>query len=200
MASILVQLDASYSEFLEPNGSNVVQLDKALYGCVEAALLWYKDLRGTLDENPHDRCVFNKTDPATGVQLTVALHVDDLLVTCASEEMLQALDAHLKSVYHETKTNRGHVVNYVDMSFDFSGVGSVGVTMDHCTQDILASCTKPPNVRSTQAADTPFDVRLEAEKATEAKRQRFHSLVAKTLYLAKRDRCVFSGDTRPRLR
>jgi hypothetical protein len=40
----------------------VVQLDKVLYGCVEAAALWYSALRSKLEKTgfvatPHDACV-----------------------------------------------------------------------------------------------------------------------------------------------
>ena len=65
MTSMLITLDPSYKRYQEPNGTVVVKLDKALYGCVEASLLWYNDLMSKLTadgfiENPYDRCVFNK--------------------------------------------------------------------------------------------------------------------------------------------
>jgi hypothetical protein len=65
MTSMLMQLDPSYAKYREPDDTVVVRLDKALYGCVEASLLWYNDLKSKLTadsfvENPYDRCVFNK--------------------------------------------------------------------------------------------------------------------------------------------
>jgi hypothetical protein len=33
---------------MKPDGTFVVVLNKALYGCIESALLWYKVLRGVL--------------------------------------------------------------------------------------------------------------------------------------------------------
>jgi len=88
MTQLLIEIDASYKQFVEADGSMVVQLDKALYGGVEAAALWYSDLRGKLEKNgfvanPYDACVLNKLGP-DGVQITVVVHVDDLLVTSAS--------------------------------------------------------------------------------------------------------------------
>ena len=85
MTQLLIEIDASYKQFVEADGSMVVQLDKALYGCVEAAALWYSDLRGKLEKNgfvanPYDACVLNKLCP-DGVQITVVVHVDDLVVT-----------------------------------------------------------------------------------------------------------------------
>jgi hypothetical protein len=86
MTSMLVQIDKSYSPFVMPDSCKIVQLDKALYGCVEAASLWYKNLRSKLvgwgfTKNPYDLCMFNKVG-SDGKQITVVLHVDDLLVTC----------------------------------------------------------------------------------------------------------------------
>ena len=58
MTALLVQLDPSFQSFVEDSGTVVVQLDKALYGCVEAAF-WYNDQRGTITtdgfvENTYD--------------------------------------------------------------------------------------------------------------------------------------------------
>ena len=66
MTAFLLKIDPSYKEFVEPSGTCVVELDKALYGCVEAAAMWYQELRKTLlefgfVENAYDVCVFNRT-------------------------------------------------------------------------------------------------------------------------------------------
>ena len=69
VASILVKIDLSFAEFVAKDGSSVVQLDKALYGCVEVAHLWYLMLREKLEAygfeaNPVEPCVFNKLNAA----------------------------------------------------------------------------------------------------------------------------------------
>ena len=45
MADILVKINPKFEKFVAEDGSSIVQLDKALYGCVEAAHLWYLMLR-----------------------------------------------------------------------------------------------------------------------------------------------------------
>ena len=65
MTQMLIQIDPTYQQYVEADGSMVAQLDKALYGCVEAAALWYADLRSKLEydgfvANPYDPCVLNK--------------------------------------------------------------------------------------------------------------------------------------------
>ena len=64
---MLVEIDSSNREFVDHDGTMVVQLDKALYGCVEASNLSYNDLRGKLisnglTTNPYDNCEFNKIE------------------------------------------------------------------------------------------------------------------------------------------
>ena len=84
MTQLLIEIYASYKQFVEADGSMVVKLDKALYGSVETAAPWYSDLRSKLKKNgfvanSYDACVLNKLGP-DGVQITVVVHVDDLLV------------------------------------------------------------------------------------------------------------------------
>jgi hypothetical protein len=58
-----------------------VQVMRAIYGMLEAAILWYKKFRGELEQkgfkfNPYDPCVANRTEK--GSQHTLLFHVDDL--------------------------------------------------------------------------------------------------------------------------
>ncbi len=71
MTDILVKIDPKFEKFVAEDGSSVVQLDKALYGCVEAVHLWYLMLREKLEAygfeaNPAEPCVFNKLN-STGI-------------------------------------------------------------------------------------------------------------------------------------
>jgi hypothetical protein len=137
--------------------------------------------------NPYDQCVFNKFDEVTGTQMTVVLHVDDLMVTSVSKNQLDDFHAYLNSVYPETSSKHGSIVSYLGMSFDFTTPGEVRVTMDNCVQDILQSCGQV-SAKPSPAASTLFYVREDAVKATEEQRKQFHTSVAKMLYLAKRVR------------
>jgi hypothetical protein len=190
MTAMIVMIDPSYHEFVEDNGTMVVELDKALYGCVEAAMLWYNDLREKLIlnnfvENPYDKCVFNKVGE-DGNQVTIVVHVDDLLITSESQSNLDMVDTYLKSVYPETKLCAGLIINYIGMTFDFTVCGEVSVTMDNCVNEILSECDVT-TARATPATSSLFDVR-QAPKVSEAEARYFHKFVAKVQYLAKRVR------------
>jgi len=66
VSRLLVQRDPrKYADYVRPDGTIVVKLLKALYGCIESAKLWYETLQSCLVDyglvrNPHDHCVFNK--------------------------------------------------------------------------------------------------------------------------------------------
>ena len=91
-ADFAVQLDPSYEQYLQDDGSLIVELDKAIYGLIESALLWYKHLCDGLSvlgfsHNPYDRCVFNRVEK-DNTQSTLIVHVDDGMLTTSSEDKL----------------------------------------------------------------------------------------------------------------
>jgi Reverse transcriptase (RNA-dependent DNA polymerase) len=95
MSEYLVQINTKYGQFREPNGTITVHLKKALYGCVEIASLWYHNLSASLKglgyiRNEIDICVYNKVDKY-GVQCTLCIHVDDLLITSKSKSTISNL-------------------------------------------------------------------------------------------------------------
>ena len=190
MSSILVKIDPLYDKYLEADGTIVVGLDRALYGCVEAAALWFEDIKSKLlaygfVQNSYDACVFNRIG-RDGKQTSIVLHVDDLFVTSENVDDLEDLNLFLKSMYKETKSRTGKVIDFVGMTFDFTQSGCVKVTMDNCTDDILKSCGVT-EAKATPAASNLFDVR-DAPKLSAADSKYFHTHVAKMLYLAKRVR------------
>ena len=73
--------------------------------------------------------VFNKIGKS-GKQISIALHVDDLMVTSESQKDLIMSGLYLKRMYPETRTTTGTILNYVGMIFDFTTESGVRVTMD----------------------------------------------------------------------
>lgn len=64
VTNILLDIQPSFREYTNPDRTLVVELDRALYGCIESALLWFKELTSFLATlhlvpNPHDLCVMN---------------------------------------------------------------------------------------------------------------------------------------------
>ena len=191
MTDIMIKLAPEYRNYVDTKECVVVRLDKALYGCVESAALWYENLRDSLSElgylaNAHDICVFNKRNEY-GVQCTVAVHVDDLMIMSTDEGMIEAFVTGLIKRYGDITRKNGPVVNYLGMVFDLSTVGTAKVSMCGYVEDMLKESGTVGGAR-TPATEGLFDVRECAGMATEEQRVRFHRLVAKLLYLAKRAR------------
>ena len=110
-AEILCALDPSYKEFLCRDGTVVVRLDKALYGCIESARLWYEHLSQTLIKkigfrvNRKDACVFIKGHGSK--QVVTCVHVDDLMITCTDDEELESVVSSLQKKYKALTVHRG---------------------------------------------------------------------------------------------
>jgi histone deacetylase 1/2 len=192
-AEILILMDPKFKQYLRTDGSMVVKLSKALYGCIESAKLWYAEISKTFRSigykcNPKDICVFNKT--VAGVQCTITLHVDDLMVTSITETMIDEVMNELRKHYErdgaELDVKEGKLHNYLGMTFDFSVEGQVKITMNKYVSEVL----KFTEVKGT--VSTPATIELytitESEKLGSVDSEYFHTVVAKLLYLSKRVR------------
>jgi hypothetical protein len=76
------------------NGTIVVKLDKALYGCIESAKLWYDDLSSFLLEigfkkSENDECIFHSIIEDHPVHISV--FVDDFKITCREESIIKSI-------------------------------------------------------------------------------------------------------------
>jgi hypothetical protein len=88
LAELMVQVAPSlYQKYVTSNAKGkpilYVQLEKAVYGMMKSALLFYRKLVADLKSlgykiNPYDPCIANKT--INGKQMTICWHVDDLFV------------------------------------------------------------------------------------------------------------------------
>lgn len=89
-------------------------LDKALYGCIESARLFYDNISKVLldfgfEKNPYDHCVFNRY--FTGKQCTVVIYVDDLKISCVDKEAVAAVIKELQRVYGTVNVHQEEVIN-----------------------------------------------------------------------------------------
>jgi hypothetical protein len=195
LAELLVKLRPEYKQYMNSGGSIIVRLNKALYGCIESAKLWYNLLSTTLTKeyhmiaNPYDPCVFN-LNTSTGDQLTVVIYVDDLFISCKNETAVDALIQFLVDRFVTITQHDCPVLSYLGMAFDFSADGKVKITMPGYVNDVLDKLGVRDTV-TTPATNKLFDIEQDETlapllSAKDAKE--FHTVVAKLLYLAKRAR------------
>jgi virulence-associated protein VapD len=191
---VLCEIDEDYKQYVikyDKGDYIVVNLDKALYGCVESAKLWYDDLKQTLNKagfiaNTIDGCVFNK---GIGVnQCTVVLHVDDMLITSRNVKDRTELIAALESRYTEGVTmHEGPKISYLGMTFDWSIKGEVSITQEGYICEMLENSGVIGEAK-TPAASNLYETRDEIELVSDEMKEWYHCQVAKLLYLAKRTR------------
>jgi hypothetical protein len=190
--AIMCEIDPSLNQYVRQDGKMMLKVKRALYGCIESAKLWHEEMSSALQQmgfasNAVDRCVFNMRNQ-DGIQITVVLYVDDLMITCVSkveiDNVLNLLKRRFKSVKHQY----GPIVPYLGMSFDFSKEGKVNITMPGYIQESINKF----GVSNLQTSDCPASESLFQVRDTTlldaAEKGKFHSMVARLLYLAKRVR------------
>lgn len=199
MVDLLIEIDDKYEQFVTiEKGKRViyVQLIKALYGTLKAAMLFWKKLTGVLESwgftvNEYDRCVANKM--INGKQCTIAWHVDDLKISHVESEVVSSVIADLNKEFGKetplTET-RGKIHDYLGMTLDFSKDGKVQVDMTRYVAEILAEVDDEitGGTAPTPAATYLFDVNEECDKLDQRRSEIFHHTVAKMLFLCKRAR------------
>jgi hypothetical protein len=199
IAEMLVRMDPKlYRKYVkDENGKTVlyVELLKALYGTLRAALLFWKLLSSKLvlwgfTINPYDWCVANKM--INGKQCTIMWHVDDLKISHVDPKVntmiIGLIDAEFGKEAPITVT-RGRVHDYLGMTLDYTEKGKVKIKMVDYVAKLLAEL--PPDMDGeapTPAGNHLFVVNDNQTKVSEQKAQFFHTFVAKTLFLCKRAR------------
>jgi hypothetical protein len=189
IADLLVRLDSKYEEYRNDDGSRVVKLNRALYGLVQSAKLWYEHLSGTLERNGYrklesDECVFVRTDD-NGNLIKIVLHVDDMLVMCKDKEELVKFGELLKREYKDIKVSHGPIVSYLGMQFDFSKDGEVTITMPGYVKELIQYYEIEGNAVSPHN-DKLFEINDESPLLSKEDQDAMRSATASLLYLARR--------------
>ena len=196
LTSVLIEIDPTYQQFVRKDGTCIVQLTKALYGTIQAAKAWYDKISTDLiglgfTVNPADICCFNRLD-SDGKQTTIIIHVDDLFISGPSESSLDSTIAEIDNLYTDTEQSitvqRGRIIEYIGMIFNFETADKVRVSMDSYVTELLSDLEYIPGAAETPAKSDLFQVRSDAEQLGEHDREQFHSTMAKIMYLAKRVR------------
>ena len=170
------------------------ELDKALYGTLQVALLFWQKLSIFLTKkhgfirNEYDGCVVNKM--MSGRQCTVAWYVDDIKISHEDQQVLEDLLTLLNDKFGKEApltVTRRKIHNYLGIVIDYTVPGKVKFTMKDFIQGVLDECLeelmKGPS--ATPAANHLFNVNPDCNKLGEEKASQFHHLTAKLLYLSK---------------
>jgi hypothetical protein len=173
-----------------------VEVLKAIYGMLEAALLWYTTFRKDLEDNgfifnPYDPCVANKK--VQGSQQTIVFHVDDLKSSHKSKLVNDKFEKWLNSMYRKhgrVTATRGQVHDCLGMELDYQKRGELKINMMKYIKKMLNDFPVKlgkKDVAKTPAGDNLFNLGTGAKLDTK-RVEIFHTFVAKGLFLCKRAR------------
>jgi len=176
------------------NGKKVLYLRilKALYGCIESALLWYKlyvkVLKGMGYEiNPYDRCIANKM--IDGKQCTIAWYVDDNKASHDSEDILIDLIADIEKHFGKLVVSRGKEHTFLGMDLKFKDNSKVHVGMTGYIEEAIVLFGEDVSEHvKNMVTKKLFVVDENSKPLSTDKAEIFHSVVAKLLWVEKRSR------------
>lgn len=195
LADVLVEIDKDqdYSVSRQDDGSIVVKLEKALYGCIESAKLWNKHLAKKLIkygmvQSKLDECLFYKT-VANDVVLRVAVYVDDLLICGKTDKDVDDFINYLKEEFKTITVNEGSKQAYLGMNFEMNAPDKkIHVTMEKYVEDVVSTINGTNGCAKTPATSELFFIDDGSPELGSKEQKKFHSMVARVLYLAKRAR------------
>lgn len=155
-------------------------------------MLFHEHLKGTLIRdgfvpNPYDVCVFNKT--VGEHQCTVTVYVDDLKISSKNERDVVETIETLRKVYKEITVKEGKIMTYLGMDLIFKDEGRVEIGMTGLINDVLECFQSTGIGGKVPSGPDLFENKEDKSKELEKQdREKFHSLTAKLLYIAKRAR------------
>ena len=190
VSETLCEVCEDYRAYLRHNGTILVQLQKALYGCIQSAVLWYEELSSTLEglgysRNPYDKCVFNKF--SDGKTNTILVYVDDLLLTSSKQSDLDMVANALRDRYGGVTVKTGQVHDFLGINWDFRTPGEVSLSMEGYISNILNKYDVSKEAM-TPVTEMLFRSNKSCPKLSHRLQQTFHSCVMELHYLAKRIR------------
>jgi len=188
LAKQVVDLYPHYVPFLQDDGSLLMQILKAMYGCVQASRLWFNLLTKLLLSKGY---VASETDPCVmrrssgGLIFCILIYVDDLLIF-ASQAETNAIRDFLTKAFKTITMSVSNSLSYLGMQIVWKD-GCVTVDMDFYVTQLLTDWLHLPTKPTPGSRDT-FQVDETSMPLSEQLRQVFHSTVARILYLSKRVR------------
>ena len=191
LAKYICDIDKDYVPYLRHNGELIVKLKKALYGCVQSSLLWFKHISSILIEagfkqNPCDECVFNCGSDED--MMTVIVYVDDLFISAKNADDVDDFISYIESKFDKVTVHRGSVQSYLGMNFIFGGSipKSVQINMSGYIADLMSDYKIQKTV--TTPANNNLFKETKSTPLSSEKSKELHTIVAKLLYLATRVR------------
>ena len=182
--------------FVDNHGRLVVRILKALYGLVQSAALWFALLYGFLvglgfKSNWVSKCVMNYTKD--GVELTIVLYVDDLLILWVEVGNMRWLVSELRQRFVSLTVETSDAFTYLGMYLERNRKGQYSIDMcDFIVKTCEAHMKDKDDKRAYEkGSKVPggkdlFEIKEDSELLDAKENKQFHSTTARVLYLTNR--------------
>jgi hypothetical protein len=192
---IMCDVDPAHKAYVTFEGNTKVlymQLNKALYGCMKSAIIWYDTFCDTLKNlgfklNPYDPCIANKM--VNGKQLTIAWYVDDNKISHVDPKIVDWLIAEIEKRHDKMTVCCGKKHTFIGMDIEFLDDGRLKILMkDYISEAIEDFGEDVTRKAASPAAKGLSEVNSQSKRLSQDKSDKFHSIVAKLLYVCIRSR------------
>ena len=194
---IMCQVNPEYKKHvIEEKGKKVlyVKILRAIYGCIESALLWYelyvKTLKGMgFKLNPYDRCVANKT--INGKQCTITWYVDDNKISHVDPKVVTTVLEAVKEHFGDLDISRGNEHDLLGMKIIIDrDKKNISINMTEQLKEALEMFGEEVDSKVTTPANKNLLTTYngECEELDKNRSEVFHSVTAKLLFIMKRGR------------
>ena len=168
-----------------------VKVLRALYGCLESALLWYELYSTTLTKlgfkiNDYDRCVANKI--INGKQCTIVFYVDDNKISHQDPQVVTDVIKEISNHFGELTVSRGVKHDYLGMDIEIKD-SLVYIGMRKQLEEALEwGGVQGGRMPATPAKADLFNQGQDEVLLDDTKADVYHSVVQKLMYVCKRAR------------
>ena len=192
---LLCEVNPEYKNYVVYEGKVkvlYVRCNKAIYGCVVSGVLWYELFSETLEQhgfitNPYDFCIANAT--IDGKQCTIGWFVDDTKISHVDPNVVTNIISILETRFGKMKVTRGNHHTFLGMNIKYLKDGTATVHMpSYITEAIKESGLDVTKTASSPCASTLLVVDKSSPLLPTHQARRFHSIVAKLIYVGTRAR------------
>ena len=202
LAAEYISLFPKFIDFLQPDGTLLMLIEKAWYGLVESSALWYTEIKAFLlalgyTTHPSDQGVFQKKN---GVDtISICLWVDDFLGFSTNDTLIEELKKAVIDRYGDARFDDKKVLNFIGMTITQPDNGIVNVNQKEYIKKIIHES----GVTKKHASPNHPNLMKRKDKSTARPLQsttRYLSLLMSLMFLAKRTRpeiltpvCILAG-------
>lgn len=195
MVDLMCEVNPDFKTYVVVEGKAralYLQLEKALYGCVQSALLWYELFAETLQGmgftlNPYDPCVANAT--INGKQCTVAWFVDDNKISHEDPNVVSSIIEKIEEKFGKMTIVRGKQHVFLGMNITYNDNRTATIQMKEYLEEAITDsglCIKKTAASPAQKNIAVIDE--SSPRLSKEETEVFHSIVAKLLYVGIRVR------------